>query len=159
MNRVGFGFDSHRFQAGKPLLLAGVRVPHAHGLAGHSDGDAALHAVIDALLGAAGVGDIGEQFPDTDPRFKGADSADLLTEALALVAQMGWQPVNCDVTIVTEAPKLSPFKQPMRERISDLLGLDPIAVSVKAKTNEGMGAVGRGEGIVAFAIVLVEDLA
>jgi len=157
MNRVGFGFDSHRFVSGRPLVLGGVRVEHDRGLAGHSDGDAALHALIDALFAAAGLGDIGEHFPDTDPRWKDADSAALLSEAMAELAQMGWEVVNCDVTIVAEAPRLGSYKEPMRQRIADLLGMDASAVSVKAKTAEGMGLVGAGEGLAAFAVVLLEE--
>ena len=157
MIRVGFGFDSHRFVAGRPLMLCGVRVEHDRGLAGHSDGDAALHALTDALFAAAGLGDIGQHFPDTDPRWKDADSAALLEEAMAELAQMGWEVVNCDVTIVAETPRLEPYKEPMRQRIADLLGMDASAVSVKAKTAEGMGLVGAGEGLAAFALVLLEE--
>ena len=158
MNRIGFGFDSHRFQAGRPLMLGGVRIEHDRGLAGHSDGDAALHALIDAMFGAAGMGDIGEQFPDTDPKWAGADSADLLTEATVLVAEMGWAMGNADLTIVTEAPRLGPHKQAIRQRIADLLGLDATCVAVKAKTAEQMGAIGAGEGLAAFAVVLLEEV-
>lgn len=157
MNRTGFGFDSHRFVAGKPLKLGGVPVEHPQGLLGHSDGDAALHALIDAMFGAAGLGDIGEQFPDTDPRWKDADSAVLLGEALALLVQMGWSVVNCDITIICQAPRLSAYKAAMRERIADQLGLEPQAVSVKAKTAEGMGFCGTGEGLAAYAVVLLES--
>jgi 2-C-methyl-D-erythritol 2,4-cyclodiphosphate synthase len=158
MNRIGLGFDSHRFVAGRPLVLGGVKIAYDRGLAGHSDGDAALHALIDAMFGAAGLADIGEQYPATDPRFKDADSAALLSEAMASLAQMGWIVVNCDLTVVTEEPKLSKFKPAMRERIADLLGLDVSAVSVKAKTNEGMGAIGKGEGLAAYAVVLLEEM-
>jgi 2-C-methyl-D-erythritol 2,4-cyclodiphosphate synthase len=158
MNRTGFGFDSHRFVDGKPLKLAGVLVPHPQGLLGHSDGDAALHALIDAMFGAAGLADIGEQFPDTDPRWKDADSAVLLAEAVGLLLQMGWSVVNCDITIICQAPRLSTHKAAMRERIADQLGLDAQAVSVKAKTAEGMGFCGAGEGLAAFAVVLLESL-
>ena len=157
MNRIGFGFDSHRFEAGRPLVLCGVKIPHEKGLAGHSDGDAVLHAVIDALFGAAGLPDIGEQFPNTDPKWKGADSGALLTEAIAALAQMGWGVVNCDVTVIAEEPKLLPHKSAMKERLADLLGLDPVAVSIKAKTNEGMGAIGRGEGLAAYAVIMLEE--
>ena len=156
MIRVGLGYDSHPFQDGRPLILAGVLIEHPRGLAGHSDGDAALHGVIDALLGAAGLGDIGEQFPDTDPQWKDADSADLLKRTAATLDGAGWRPVNCDVTILAEAPKLAPHKPQMRTRIAELLGLPVDAVSVKAKTNEKMGWVGRREGIAAIAAVLVE---
>ncbi|HUT56677.1 MAG TPA: 2-C-methyl-D-erythritol 2,4-cyclodiphosphate synthase [Phycisphaerae bacterium] len=156
MTRVGLGYDSHRFEAGRPLVLGGVEIDHPMGLAGHSDGDAALHAVIDALLGAAGLADIGEQFPDTDPRWKDADSAELLKQTTAKLAEAGYRPVNCDVTILAEAPRLTHYKQQMRSRIGELLGLPVDAVSVKAKTNEQMGWIGRREGIAALAAALVE---
>jgi len=158
MKRIGFGFDSHRFAPGRPLVIAGVRVEHDRGLAGHTDGDAALHALIDAMFGAAGLADIGEHFPDTDPKWKDADSTVLLTEAVAEVTQMGWAIENCDLTIVAETPKLGAQKGVMRERIADLLGLDSSAVAVKAKTAEGMGFIGSGEGLAAFAVVLLEEL-
>jgi 2-C-methyl-D-erythritol 2,4-cyclodiphosphate synthase len=158
MNSTGFGFDSHRFVDGKPLKLGGVLVEHPQGLLGHSDGDAALHALIDAMLGAAGLGDIGEHFPDTEARWKDADSAMLLGEAVGLLLQMGWSVVNCDITIICQAPRLGAYKMAMRERIADQLGLDPQAVSVKAKTAEGMGFCGAGEGLAAFAVVLLESL-
>ncbi len=158
MNRIGFGFDSHRFVKGRPLKLGGVAIEHDRGLAGHSDGDAVMHALIDAMFGPAGVGDIGEQFPDTDEKWKDADGSLLLSEALNLVLQMGWAPLNCDVTIVTEQPNLGPHKPAMREKIADLLGLDFTAVGIKAKTAEGMGPIGAGEGLAAFAVVLMEEL-
>jgi 2-C-methyl-D-erythritol 2,4-cyclodiphosphate synthase len=158
MERVGLGFDSHRFAPGRPLMLAGVRVEHDRGLAGHSDGDAPIHAVIDAMLGAAGLGDIGDHFPDTDPKWKNADGAAMLLEILAILSQMGWLMVNCDVIIVTEAPLLTPYKPVMRERLADLLGMDVTQVSVKAKTNEGMGAIGAGEGLAAFAVVMLSEV-
>ena len=138
-------------------MLGGVRIKHNLGLAGHSDGDAVLHAVIDAMLGAAGLGDIGEHFPDTDEKWKDADSAKTLIEAVGELAGMGMAVTNCDVTIVTEMPKLSAYKIPMRERIADLLGLDISVVSVKAKTAEGMGPIGSSEGLAAFAVVMVEE--
>ena len=138
-------------------MLGGVRIKHDLGLAGHSDADAVLHAVIDAMLGAAGLGDIGEFFPDTDKKWKDAGSTKMLVEVLGELAQMGMAVVNCDVTIVTEAPKLSAYKMPMRERLADLLGLDISVVAVKAKTAEGMGPIGAGEGLVAFAVVMVEE--
>jgi len=158
MDRIGLGFDSHRFVAGRPLKLCGITVEHDRGLGGHSDGDAPMHAVIDAMLGAAGVGDIGELFPDTDDRWKGADGTTLLFEAMNVVLTAGWAPVNCDVTIITELPRLEKDKQAMRERIADLLGLDGSSVSVKAKTADGMGPIGAGEGLAAFAVVLMEEL-
>ena len=158
MFRIGFGFDSHPFAEGRALRLCGVEVEHDRGLAGHSDGDAPLHALIDAMFGPAGVGDIGEQFPDTDEKWKNVRSTVLLSEALNLVLQMGWAPINCDLTIIAEAPKLTPHKQRMRERIADLLGLDFTAVGIKAKTAEGMGLIGTGEALAAFAVVLMEEL-
>ncbi len=159
MYRVGLGYDSHRFDAARPLVLGGVRIAGAAGLAGHSDADAALHAVIDALLGAAGLGDIGEQFPDTDPAYRGADSAELLRAALDRVGDAGWAVQNCDLTIITEQPRLKAHKPAMRDRIAALLELPPSAVAVKAKTNEGMGAIGRGEGLAALAVVMLEPMA
>jgi len=138
-------------------MLCGVRIADERGLAGHSDGDAALHALIDAMLGAAGLGDIGEHFPDTDAQWKDIDSGALLGEVMVLLAEMGWNIANCDVTIVTEAPKLAPHREAMRSRVADLLGLDPSFVSVKAKTAEGMGLIGAGEGLAAFAVVLLEE--
>ena len=158
MIRVGLGYDSHRFDPARPLVLGGVPIPGAPGLAGHSDADVVLHAVIDALLGAAGLGDIGEQFPDTDPAYKGIASARLLAAALEMVAGKGWRVNNCDVTVLAERPKLSPHKPAMREVIARLLGVSPDAVAVKAKTNEGMGAIGRGEGMAALAVVLLESV-
>jgi 2-C-methyl-D-erythritol 2,4-cyclodiphosphate synthase len=153
--RIGIGYDSHRFQPGRKLILAGVPVDHPAGLAGHSDADAPLHAVIDAICGAAGLGDIGELFPDTDPAWAGADSADLLAETVRRAARAGWTCRNCDLTILAEAPRLADYKPAMRKRLAALLGLAPEAVSVKAKTNEAMGFIGRGEGIAAIAAVLL----
>ena len=138
-------------------MLGGIRIKHDRGLDGHSDADAVLHAVIDAMLGAAGLGDIGEFFPDTDKKNTNADSGIMLVSVLGEIAQMGIEVANCDVTIVTEAPKLTKYKMPMRERIADLLGLDISVVSVKAKTAEGMGLIGSGEGLAAFAVVLLEE--
>jgi 2-C-methyl-D-erythritol 2,4-cyclodiphosphate synthase len=155
MFRIGLGFDSHRFAAGRALVLGGVRIEHESGLAGHSDADAVLHAVTDAVLGAIAAGDIGERFPDTDPRWAGADSSIFLAEAVALAEAAGWRPANCDVTVVAEAPKLGPHKRRMAGRIAELLGLPPEAVSVKAKTAEKMGALGRREGLAALAAVLM----
>ena len=157
MFRVGFGYDSHRFQAGRELILGGVRIEHSAGLAGHSDADAVLHAVTDAVLGALAAGDIGEMFPNTDPRWAGADSSIFLAQAVRLADQRGCRVANCDVTVLAEAPKLGPYKRQMAERIAQLLGVGPDAVGVKAKTNEQMDAVGRREGIVALAAVLLTD--
>lgn len=156
MPKVGLGYDSHRFVEGRDLFLGGVKIAHSKGLAGHSDADAVLHAIIDALLGAAALGDIGEQFSDTDPQWQGADSAKLVEHVMGLLTSRGLRVVNCDVTVITEQPKLSPHKPAMRKRIAQLLGVEEGAVSVKAKTNEHMGWIGLGEGLAAIAAVLVE---
>ena len=157
--RVGVGYDSHRFAAGKPLRLGGVTVPHTHGLAGHSDGDAAIHAIVDALLGSAALGDIGRHFPDDDPRWKGIDSTQLLRGVCETLAASGLAPAQVDVTIVCERPKLAGHVAAMREATARALGLPVEAVSVKAKTNEGMGWIGRGEGIGAIAVATTRPLA
>jgi 2-C-methyl-D-erythritol 4-phosphate cytidylyltransferase/2-C-methyl-D-erythritol 2,4-cyclodiphosphate synthase len=157
MPRIGIGYDSHPFAAGRDLVLGGVRIEHDRGLAGHSDGDAVLHALVDALLGALAAGDIGEHFPDDDPRWADADSAALVAGAVALVRQAGARVANCDVTVLAERPKLGPDKQRMRDRIAELLDVAPGSVCVKAKTNEGMGFVGRAEGVAAFAAVLLTE--
>ena len=157
MIRVGFGYDSHRFDPSRPLVLGGIAIPGSSGLAGHSDADALLHAVIDALLGAAALGDIGGHFPDTDARFKGADSAALLECVREELAQNGWKPVNIDATVIAERPRLAPHVPRMRERIASLLGLDVSRVSVKGKTNEKMDAAGRGEGLAVHCVALVES--
>ena len=159
MLRVGLGYDAHRFAAGRPLMLGGVRIDFDRGLAGHSDADAVLHAIADAILGAVAAGDIGELFPDTDDQWAGADSAVFVSRAVELAARDGYAVVNCDVTVLAEAPRLGPYKQKMSERIAALLGTPPQAVSVKAKTNEQMGAIGRAEGLAALAVVLVEKTA
>lgn len=138
-------------------MLAGVHVEHNLGLAGHSDGDAPLHALIDAMLGAAGLGDIGEMFPDTDPAWANVDSDVMVTEVVGELARMGLLVTNSDMVIITETPKLTRHKQAMRERVADLLGADTSNVSVKAKTAEGMGPIGAGEGLVAMAVVMLED--
>ena len=150
--RTGIGYDSHRFAEGRDLLLGGVRVEHEQGLDGHSDADVLAHAVIDALLGAAGLGDIGQHFPDTDERFRGADSMDLLREVAARVAGEGWQVAHVDSTIVIETPKIGPHRDAIRISLADGLGLSPDDVNVKATTGEGMGFVGRGEGAAALAV-------
>lgn len=154
--RVGSGHDSHRLAEGRPLILGGVTIPHTRGLVGHSDADAVLHAVTDALLGAAGLGDIGDAYPDTDPRWTDADSALFLREALARLNHLGWRPVNVDVTIFAQEPKLGPVKAAIRESVAGLLGLPPGAVNVKAKTGEKVGHIGRGEAIATHAVVLIE---
>jgi 2-C-methyl-D-erythritol 2,4-cyclodiphosphate synthase len=154
--RVGFGHDTHRLVEGRPLILGGVRIAHERGLHGHSDADVVLHAVADALLGAAGLGDIGEHYPDTDPQWEGLDGGRLLSETLALVARSGWKPVNCDLIIHAQRPKLLAYKTALRENIARLLGLPPDAVNVKAKTGELVGPIGRCEAISCEAILLVE---
>lgn len=159
MQRIGLGYDSHRFVAGRPLVLGGVRIAHERGLAGHSDADAVLHAITDAVLGAVGAGDIGELFADSDPQWRDADSSRFLHKAVSIAKQNGYVIGNCDVTVIAEVPKLSPHKQAMRQNIAALLGVDRQAVSVKAKTNEGMGFIGRGEGIACLAVVRLDSQA
>jgi len=153
--RVGEGWDVHALVAGRKLMLGGVQIPYEKGLLGHSDADALLHAITDALLGAAGLGDIGRHFPDTDPRFQGADSSVLLAEAATRVRAQGWQIGNVDSTIVAQAPKMAPHIPAMRERIAATLGLAPEQVNVKAKTAEKLGPVGQGLSIEARAVVLL----
>ncbi len=155
--RVGEGWDVHALVEGRPLILGGVRIPYEKGLLGHSDADALLHAITDALLGAAGLGDIGRHFPDTDPTFKGADSAVLLAEALRRVQARGWRLVNVDSTIIAQAPKLAPHIEGIRARVAEVLGLAPEDVNVKAKTAEKMGPVGEGRSIEARAVVLLQS--
>lgn len=154
--RVGIGYDSHRLVEPGPLVLGGVTIPYQRGLAGHSDADALAHAVIDALLGAAGLGNIGRLFPDTDQRWRGADSMALLAEAWSRVAARGWRLANVDATIITEAPRLGPYLDGMAARLAEVLGADAGRVNVKAKTNEGMGFLGRGEGIAVLAMAALE---
>jgi len=156
--RVGLGYDIHRLVPGRPLRLGGVEIPSPVGLLGHSDGDALLHAVCDALLGAAALGDLGDHFPDTDPALQGADSARLLATVLAKVAAAGYRPVNLDATVVAQQPRLGPHKAAIRQRLAELLGLDPSRVSLKAKSNNGLDAVGQGLAIAAHAAVLIENL-
>lgn len=151
--RVGTGYDSHRFDPSRPLLLGGVEIPGGPGLAGHSDGDAVAHAVTDALLGAAGEGDIGSHFPPGDPRWRDADSIDLLSRAVALLHRRGLRVLNVDVTVICEAPRIGPHVGGMRSRIGEALGTN--AVSIKGKTNEGMGWIGAGEGIAVHAVALI----
>ena len=152
MNRTGIGWDSHRLVAGRELVLGGVKVESELGLDGHSDADVLTHAIIDALLGAAGLDDIGAHFPDTDPRWEGADSIGLLEATCGLVAGAGYDVVNVDATVMLEAPKIGHLREAMRERLAAAIGVDPGAVNVKATTGEGMDAVGRGEGAAAIAV-------
>jgi len=153
--RVGQGLDVHAFGDGDHVVLGGVRIPHARGLVAHSDGDVALHALCDALLGAAALGDIGQHFPPGDDRWRNADSRDLLARVLDLLSRNRWQAVNADITIVCERPKLAGHVPAMREVIAPLLGIAPDAVSIKATTTERLGFCGRGEGIAALAVVLI----
>lgn len=153
--RIGEGWDTHQLVEGRPLVLGGVAIPHTHGLLGHSDADALLHAITDALLGGAGLGDIGRHFPDTDPRFKGADSHALLAEAGRRLSEAGCEVVNIDSTIVAQAPKMAPHIPAMRQRIAQALGIGPERVNVKAKTAENMGPVGEGRAIEARAVCML----
>ena len=153
--RIGEGWDVHALVPGRPLVIGGVAIPYDRGLLGHSDADVLLHAITDALLGAAGLGDIGRHFPDTDPNFKGADSVLLLEEAARRVGQAGWGVVNIDSTVVAQAPRLAPHIDAMRARIAKALGLQAAQVNVKAKTAEKLGPVGQGHSIEARAVVLL----
>ncbi|MBL0058593.1 MAG: 2-C-methyl-D-erythritol 2,4-cyclodiphosphate synthase [Elusimicrobia bacterium] len=155
MTRVGLGYDSHRLVQGRPLVLGGVRIPYEKGLAGHSDADVVLHAVIDALIGAAGQGDIGTFYPDSDVRWKGADSLDLLLDARRRIGRR-FSVENVDVTLLAEAPRIGPYKNRMRAKIARALQMSVDRVNVKAKTNEGMGFVGRREGLAALAVCSLE---
>jgi 2-C-methyl-D-erythritol 2,4-cyclodiphosphate synthase len=156
MQHVGLGYDSHRFVQGRPLILGGVRIESDRGLSGYSDADAVLHAITDAILGAIGAGDIGEQFPDSDERWRDADSSQFVRHAINLAADKGYVVANCDVTVIAQQPRLSAYKDAMRRSIAGLLGVLPDAVAVKAKTNEGMGWIGLGEGLAAIAAVMLE---
>jgi 2-C-methyl-D-erythritol 2,4-cyclodiphosphate synthase len=153
--RVGNGFDAHRLVAGRPLKLGGIEVPHSRGLEGHSDGDCAIHAACDALLGAIGQGDMGHHFPSRDPRWHGVASRVFLEETARLVREAGFAPGNLDITIIAQEPVLAPHLEPMRAAIAHVLGTEPAAVSVKAKSTDHLGALGRGEGIAALATVLL----
>ena len=154
--RIGSGFDVHRLVEGRKCIICGVEIPYEQGLLGHSDADVALHALADALLGAAALGDIGKHFPDTDPRYKGADSRVLLRAVAGLLADKAYTIVNVDVTVIAQAPKMAPHIQAMRANIAADLGLDIDAVSVKATTTEHLGFTGRGEGIAAQAVALID---
>lgn len=156
--RIGSGHDTHRLADGLPLILGGVQIAHSRGLVGHSDADVVLHAVTDALLGAAGLGDIGDAYPDTDPQWKDADSQLFIHETLTRLNQLEWQVVNLDVTIFAQEPKLGPVKDLIRDTIAALLKLSREKVNVKAKTGERVGHIGRGEAIGCHAVVLIENL-
>jgi 2-C-methyl-D-erythritol 2,4-cyclodiphosphate synthase len=158
MNLVGLGFDSHRLVEGRRLVIGGVEIPNDLGLEGHSDSDVLAHAVIDALLGACGLGDIGEHFPDTDERWRDADSIGLLEEVVAMLAREGAHVVNVDTTVIMESPKLAPHRQAIRECLAAALGVDVRRVNVKASTGERIGFVGRGEGVAALAVANVREL-
>jgi 2-C-methyl-D-erythritol 2,4-cyclodiphosphate synthase len=153
--RVGLGFDSHPFAPDRPLVIGGVKITHNRGLSGHSDADALLHAISDALIGAAGLSSIGELFPDTDPKFKDADSAFLLEEVLNRIQKLGYRIVNLDCTVLAEEPMLVPYRDQMRARIAEILKIEPAQIAIKPKRGEGMGFVGRAEGIAALAVVLL----
>ncbi|MDD6273818.1 MAG: 2-C-methyl-D-erythritol 2,4-cyclodiphosphate synthase [Clostridiaceae bacterium] len=154
--RIGHGYDVHRLTEGRALILGGVQVPYALGLLGHSDADVLTHAVMDALLGAAGLGDIGRHFPDTDERYRGISSLLLLEQVRRLLADAGWRAGNIDATVIAQRPKLAPFLDEMRQKLAATLGISPDCVNVKATTEEGLGFSGRGEGIAAHAVALLE---
>lgn len=156
--RIGQGFDIHALVVGRKLVIGGVTIPYERGLAGHSDADVLLHAICDALIGAAALGDIGQHFPDTDPRYAGIDSRKLLRDVGALLRARGYRVVNIDSTVIAQAPKLAPFISAMRENIAADLGMTVVDVNVKAKTAEKLGALGRGEGIAAEAVALIDVL-
>ena len=156
--RIGQGYDLHRLVEGRPLILGGVTIDHSKGLLGHSDADALLHAITDALFGAAALGDIVRHFPDTDPAFKGADSRELLREAIKLVREAGWEIVNVDATIVAQAPKLAPYMPQIQQSVADCLGVAMAQVNVKAKTKEKCDAVGEGLAIETQAIALLQSI-
>jgi 2-C-methyl-D-erythritol 2,4-cyclodiphosphate synthase len=154
--RVGQGIDFHRFAEGRALVIGGVTIPHTRGLLGHSDADVLTHAICDALLGAAGLGDIGTYFPDTDERYRGISSLTLLKEVLSLITSRGWYPINIDATLIAQEPKLTPHFKAMKDALSEVLDLQPGSIGLKATTSEGMGAIGRAEGISAFCVALVQ---
>jgi 2-C-methyl-D-erythritol 2,4-cyclodiphosphate synthase len=155
--RVGQGFDVHAFASGRPLRLGGVLIPYGRGLAGHSDGDALLHAVVDALLGAAGRGDIGQRFPSSEPRLRDADSRGFVREVVAELRADGWEVVNLDTTVIAQSPPLAPHAAVICASLAELLGVDPHSVGLKAKTADHLGALGREEGLAALAVVLLEQ--
>lgn len=155
--RIGLGYDVHRLAPERPLILAGLHIPHSLGLLGHSDADVICHALMDALLGAAALPDIGRLFPDTDPKYAGADSLALLAEVAGLVRQAGWQIANVDAVLMAERPKIAPHIPQMRENLARALGVEPAAVGLKATTTEKLGFIGREEGMAAQAVALLED--
>lgn len=153
--RIGIGYDSHRLVPGRPLILGGSTIPFELGLAGHSDGDAIAHALTDALLGAAALGDIGKLFPDTDPRWKGADSIGLLRQAVSVLREKGFSPLQADITVIAERPRLGTYLPAMAETLGAATGIAAGAIGLKAKTNEGMGFIGRGEGMAVIAVATI----
>ena len=154
--RIGFGFDTHRLGEGRPLILGGIHIASASGCIGHSDADVLIHAICDALLGAANMRDIGFHFPDTDPKFKNIDSTLLLKETCRLLSEAGWSIGNIDTTIVIQAPKINPYVSSMQQKLSEVMSVPVEDVSIKAKTSEGIGFIGRGEGVSAYAVVLIK---
>lgn len=156
MARIGMGFDIHRLTEGRPLWLGGIQIPHGKGLLGHSDADILLHALCDALLGAAGAGDIGSYFPDTDPKWKGASSRIFVEKAMELVRKDGWAVANADLTVIAEEPKLAPHRGEIVRSIAGILGLPESSVNLKARTMEKLGPIGAGEAMSAYAVVLLE---
>jgi len=158
MIRVGVGYDSHRFDSSRPLILGGVHIPDAPGLSGHSDGDAIAHALIDAILGAGAAGDVGRHFPPGGEAWKGADSMDLLARSVEILSRKGFRPSNVDVVVICERPKIGPVADAIRARLAGVLGVPVDHVSLKGKTNEGMGWIGAGEGLAVHAVALVEGL-
>jgi 2-C-methyl-D-erythritol 2,4-cyclodiphosphate synthase len=156
--RIGFGYDSHRFKEGRPLILGGVEIPDHAGLEGHSDGDAICHAVLDALLGAAAAGSIGQLFPSSDDRWKNANSVELLRRGVGYLRNRHWQIVNVDVTVICETPRIGPVSLAMREKIGRVLGIGASGVSIKGKTDDGMGWTGSGEGLAVHAVALIQTL-
>jgi 2-C-methyl-D-erythritol 2,4-cyclodiphosphate synthase len=157
MSLLGIGYDSHRLAAGRRLVIGGVEIPHERGLEGHSDADVLAHAITDALLGAAGLGDIGAHFPDTDERWRGADSIELLRQVVAMLDERGLRVGNVDCTVVMEAPKLAPHRDAIKARLAGALAVSPARVNVKASTGEGIGFVGRSEGVAALAVAALEQ--
>src|SRR5262245_40541086 len=156
--RIGIGYDIHRFEEGRPLILGGIEIAGEVGLSGHSDADVLSHAIIDALLGAAGLGDIGQHFPPDDPKWKDASSVNLLKRTTTLIREAGFEVRNVDATVIAERPRLAPHILAMREGIADALGVDAGRISVKATTHEGLGALGRGEGIATMAVAAVDEM-
>ncbi len=157
-SRIGFGYDVHRLVEGRRLVLGGVEIPFDKGLLGHSDADVLVHALMDALLGAAGLRDIGHYFPDTDVAYQGADSIHLLGQVRELLTGRGWRPINVDCSLLCERPRISPYREAMKSRLAETLGVSPDDIGLKATTNEGLGFIGAGEGIAAYAVALIGPL-